>query len=77
MYESIFSLDCFSFVETLRIFERSFRNKFTSNLAEWLKNLSYLFILLSRNSVHLDLNAVSHKLKRKRKAHTKKMSAST
>ena len=29
--------------------------------------------LLNRNSVHLNLNAVSRKLKRKRKAHTKKV----
>ena len=41
------------------------------------KTFSYLFILLIGNSVHLNLDAVSRKLKRKRKAHTKKKSAST
>ena len=70
-YESIFSLECFSFVTASRILERSFRNKFKSNFSDRSKKFSYLFILLIRNSVHLNLNAVSRKLKRKKRTHKK------
>ena len=72
MYESIFSLRCFSFIiKVLHISERSSRKEINSSLSEWPKNFSYLFILLIMNRVHLNLYAVSRKLKRKRKAHTK------
>ena len=71
MYELIFSLECFSFIKVSRILKRSFRNKFNSSLSEWPKNLNYFFIHLIRSSVHLNLNAVSSKLKRKIKARTK------
>ena len=66
-YDSIFSLECFSFVKAPRISEKSFCNKFNSSLSEWPKNFNYLFILLIRNSVHLNLNAMSRKLKKKKK----------
>ena len=70
--QTMFNLECFSFVKVSHISERSFRNKFNSSLSDWPNNFSYLFILLNRNSVHLNLNAVSLKLKRKRKVHTRK-----
>ena len=68
MYESIFSLRWFSFIKVLHISGRSFRKKNNSSLSEWPKNFSYLFILLIRNRVHLNYNAVSRKLKRKKKS---------
>ena len=71
-YQSMFNLECFSFVKVSHISERSFRSKFNSSLSDWPNNFSYLFILLNRNSVHLNLNTVSLKLKRKRKVHTRK-----
>ena len=45
--------------------------KINSSLSEWPNNFRYLSILLSRNSVHLNVNAVSRKSKRKRTEHTK------
>ena len=62
---------CF-IVKTSCISERSFRSKFNFSFNDWPKNFSYLFILFIRNSVHLNLNAVPRKLKRKRKTHTQK-----
>ena len=62
----------FFFVNVLHISERSFRNKFNSSHSDCPKNFDYLFILLNRNSINLNLNIVSRNLKRKRKAHTKK-----
>ena len=63
-----------SFLRSSRISERSFRNKFNSSFSDWPKKFGYLFILLLMNIVHLKLNAVSYKLKRKRKAHPQKIS---
>ena len=72
MYESIFSLECFSFVKASRISERNHRKKLNPSLSEWPIKFSDLFVLLKINSVHLNLKAMSHKSDRKRKPHTHK-----
>ena len=69
----IFYLECFYFVKVSGNFKRSVRKKFNSSLSEWPMSFSYLFVLLNGNRVHLILNSVSLKLKRKkRKEHTQK-----
>ena len=70
MCESIFSLESFSSVATSRISGKRFRNKFNASINDWPKNFIYLFVLIIKNNIKLNLNAVSRKLERKRKAHT-------